>query len=368
MQFGTRLVKGLLVLLGMLTASAGSASETVTHQYDALGRLKQSASTGGPAAGTQTTLAYDPAGNRANVTVTGSANTPPSFAVGNAAGVTGGSPLVFTVTRSGTATTTLTVNYATSNGTASAGTDYTATSGTLTFLASETSKTVSVATLTAPTAGTRTVLMNLSGASGGATIATAQASGSVTFAGAPPTVAVAAAATVTGGSPLVFPVTLSAPATATVTVNYATANGTAAAGTDYTATSGTLTFLSGEASKAVSVTTLNPATAGTRTVLMNLSGATGGATIAAAQASGSVNYAGSSAPIVLTDSTLAVLPAHSSLYYCYNGGGAQGCILATTNVAVITLYQGNITSIKTGYGINWLGELEVEAAYYGTSN
>ena len=47
----------------------------------------------------------------------------------------------------------------------------------------------------------------------------------------------------------VFLVTLNPAATGTVTVNYATADGTAVAGTDYTATSGTLTFAPGEREK-----------------------------------------------------------------------------------------------------------------------
>ena len=41
-------------------------------------------------------------------------------------------------------------------------------------------------------------------------------------------------------------VTLSAASGKTVTVDYATSNGTATAGSDYTATSGTLTFSAGE--------------------------------------------------------------------------------------------------------------------------
>ena len=50
-----------------------------------------------------------------------------------------------------------------------------------------------------------------------------------------------------------FVVTLSPAAATTVTVDYATSDGTAIAGSDYTATSGTLTFLAGETTKTVSV-------------------------------------------------------------------------------------------------------------------
>jgi hypothetical protein len=50
-----------------------------------------------------------------------------------------------------------------------------------------------------------------------------------------------------------FTVTLSAASTKTITVAYATANGTASAGSDYQAASGTLTFAPGETSKTVTV-------------------------------------------------------------------------------------------------------------------
>jgi len=48
--------------------------------------------------------------------------------------------------------------------------------------------------------------------------------------------------------PAVITVTLSIPAPVTVTVNYATSNGTAVAGSDYSSTSGTLTFSPGQTS------------------------------------------------------------------------------------------------------------------------
>ncbi|WP_013320741.1 PQQ-dependent sugar dehydrogenase [Gloeothece verrucosa] len=54
-----------------------------------------------------------------------------------------------------------------------------------------------------------------------------------------------------------FTVSLTGAANSTVTVDYATADGPAKAGLDYTATSGTLTFLPGETSKTINVNILN---------------------------------------------------------------------------------------------------------------
>ncbi|MEO1184350.1 MAG: cadherin domain-containing protein, partial [Cyanobacteria bacterium J06636_27] len=56
-----------------------------------------------------------------------------------------------------------------------------------------------------------------------------------------------------GTTDFIFDVTLSETSTEDITVNYATANDTAVAGKDYTATSGTLNFAAGETSKQVTV-------------------------------------------------------------------------------------------------------------------
>jgi hypothetical protein len=53
-----------------------------------------------------------------------------------------------------------------------------------------------------------------------------------------------------------FAVSLSAASTNPVTVHYATADGTAIAGKDYVAQSGTLTFAAGETQKAVTITAI----------------------------------------------------------------------------------------------------------------
>ena len=74
-----------------------------------------------------------------------------------------------------------------------------------------------------------------------------------------------------------FTVTLSRESTATITVDYATADGTAEAGADYTSTSGTLTFAAGETEKTVSVPILQDAhDEGDETLTLTLSNPSGG--------------------------------------------------------------------------------------------
>ena len=66
----------------------------------------------------------------------------------------------------------------------------------------------------------------------------------------------------------------------TATVNYATSNGSATAGSDYTATSGTLTFADGVATQSFTVPIINDTDIeGDETVTLTLSGATNGALI-----------------------------------------------------------------------------------------
>ena len=73
-----------------------------------------------------------------------------------------------------------------------------------------------------------------------------------------------------------FAVTLDRPPSGTVTVDYATADGTATAGEDYTATSGTLAFAAGETAKTVSVAVLDDAhDEGDETLTLTLSNPSG---------------------------------------------------------------------------------------------
>ncbi len=75
-----------------------------------------------------------------------------------------------------------------------------------------------------------------------------------------------------GTNNLIFKVTLSTTSTQTITVNYATANNTATAGSDYTATTGTLTFTPGQISQDI-IISVNGDTAiePDETFLINLS-------------------------------------------------------------------------------------------------
>ena len=88
---------------------------------------------------------------------------------------------------------------------------------------------------------------------------------------------------------LAFAVTLSRAPSSTVTVDYATADGTATAGSDYTAVNGTLTFAAGEREKTVSVPVLDDAhDEGSETLTLTLSNASG-AYVEDGAATGTIN-------------------------------------------------------------------------------
>jgi hypothetical protein len=166
--------------MAMSAAAFAVPAETTTYSYDALGRLTNVAHAGTVNNNVNAAYTLDPAGNRSNVTVTTTAPpAAPSFAIGSAS-ATEGSPVTFTVTKTGTTSSTFTVNYATANGTAHAGTDYTAASHTLTFASTDISKTFQVSTIgNSIVDGTRTFSVTLSGASGGATITSGTGTGTI---------------------------------------------------------------------------------------------------------------------------------------------------------------------------------------------
>ncbi|MEH1819450.1 MAG: Calx-beta domain-containing protein [Nostoc sp.] len=174
-------------------------------------------------------------------------------------GNTGTTNATFTVTLSAASTSAVTVNYATANGTATSGSDYTATTGTLTFNPGNTSKTLTVAvtgdTIFEPN---ETFFVNLSNATN-STIADNQGLGTILNDDANlPTLSINDITVVEGQTPqAILTVTLSSASSQAVTVNYATTPGTATANTDYTSRSGTLTFAANTTTATITVPILN---------------------------------------------------------------------------------------------------------------
>jgi Calx-beta domain len=80
-----------------------------------------------------------------------------------------------------------------------------------------------------------------------------------------------------GGEPLYFAVTLGSVETSTVTFDYATSDGSAFAGTDYTAASGTASIPAGKTSAIIPITLLPNSPPGTnRSFTLTISNASGG--------------------------------------------------------------------------------------------
>ncbi len=162
----------------------------------------------------------------------------------------------FTVTLSGISPDTVTVDYASADGTAVAPGDYSATSGTLTFLSGETTRAVTVdLNGEALDEEDETYTVELSNATN-ATIGDGTGLGTITDDDPLPALSVNDVTVTEGNGGTVdatFAVGLDNPSGRTVTVDFATANGTAAAPADYAATSGTLTFAAGQTTKQVTV-------------------------------------------------------------------------------------------------------------------
>ena len=164
----------------------------------------------------------------------------------------------FTVTLTAPAAGTVTVNYATANGTATvAGGDYTGTSGTLIFDPGVTSLPVNVTvTGDAMPEANETFTLNLTDPIN-AGILDGQGVGTILNDDQIPTISITDAQGNEGNNgttAFTFTVSLSAPSGSPVTVQFATANGSATTGNkDYTAASGTLTFTAGETERTVTV-------------------------------------------------------------------------------------------------------------------
>ena len=164
----------------------------------------------------------------------------PSITVDDPTVAEDGATMTFTISLDATAAVDVAIDYATSDGTATAGADYTGTSGTATITAGNTTTAVDVSVLDDGTyEGDEMLALDLSGEVNGA-LSDTQGHGTITEDDAAPGVSVADASVTEGTAGtknLSFIVTLSNPSAFDLTVDVTTADGTAVAPDDYTAVS-----------------------------------------------------------------------------------------------------------------------------------
>ena len=183
-----------------------------------------------------------------------------------------------TVTLNAAPAVAATVNYATSDGTATAPGDYTSTSGTLTFVAGTTVQTFTVAIVDDGIDETdETMSLTLSGATNATIGGTNPATLTIIDNDGQPAVSfeVGSYSVGEGAGTATITVTLNAPSGRAVNVSFATSDGTATAPADYTSTSGNLVFTPGVTEQTFTVAIVDDGLDETdETVNLTLSGAT----------------------------------------------------------------------------------------------
>jgi hypothetical protein len=267
-----------------------------------------------------------------------------------------------TVTLSAASNTPITVNYATADGTAKAGTNFSATSGTLAFLPGQTSKIVFVplAALTASGLPSQTFQVNLSSpinaviSSSTTTVTIVDA---MPLAAVIPTISVGDVTLQVGSAATqaVFTVSLSTATSNTVSMAYGTADGTATyANNAYTPTWGTLTFSPGQISKTIAVPVTGMTTAGlaNETFILNLANAVDGKIVRAPATATLVDVATTTTvfpTISVGDVTVQVGTAATQAVFTVN-------LSAATTNTVSMLYgtaDGTATAGSGAYTPTW---------------
>jgi hypothetical protein len=199
-----------------------------------------------------------------------------------------GNSLIFNLSLSVTSLLDTTVNYSTNEVTAVVGTNYSATSGTVTIPAGQLSTWIMVPTIddkikTAP----KLLSLRLSGATN-ANIATESAIGTIFDVDAGPVISIESTS-ISEGQALSFKITQSAAAALDTTFRFSTQDGTAKSAVNYRPTSGTYTIPAGQLSTVIKVPTIDDFVYSPNlTVLATISAPTT-ATLGASQALGIVN-------------------------------------------------------------------------------
>ena len=199
-------------------------------------------------------------------------------------GQAGLTPVSLSVQLSQQSSGIVTVNYSTTNGTAIAGSDYTASSGTIRFMPGETQKIIALSVFGDSTAelnetfnvrltsakNTGTEPISIPSAAESAVVTIVNDDGALPL----PKLTVSPASVIEGnsGSPkLSFTITLASAISANATLSFRTSDGTAKEGIDYTSRTGTFTILAGRTTAIITVNVIpNRIVDGNRTMTFSV--------------------------------------------------------------------------------------------------
>ena len=239
------------------------------------------------------TLTPDSATSDTSTSDTSTSEVTVNASIGNVT-VTEGGAATFTVTLDSAPSSAVTLYYATSAGTASNGSDYTNTRGTLTIAAGQTSKTFTVPTKTDTTdETTETATITLSRPSSNVIIPNGSNTADLVILDDDPEITIANQTVGESDGTATFTITLAQTVDEDLTVVYTTSTGEtdgATDGTDYTGTTGTVTVTAGQTEATIEVPITSDADAEeTETATLTLSDPSNGSLIS------------STADLVITD-------------------------------------------------------------------
>src|ERR1044071_9377129 len=362
--------------LGTLTNTA-SAAMSVTFQTTQPGTLTNTASIS--ANQPDRVLSNNAASGTAVITV-------PSVTIGDATVLEGNSGTttnaVFILQLSAVSSQTISVNYATTDITATGGSDYVATNGTVVFTPGQTAKTVVVTVLgdnlSEATEFFGVALSNPTNV----TLGNVQGTGTIVDDDPLPTLSINDASVVEGNSGttnMLFTVSVSPVSGQAITLNFATANGSALAGSDYLATNGSMVINAGLASQAIAVPvigdTLNESN---ETFFVNVSGVVN-ASVGRAQATGTIinddflaSISAASATLVTETCSPAngVIDAHETVTVRFGLRNISAGNASTTNLVATLLQTGGVVapSGPQNYGALTAGGPAVSNSFTFTAN
>jgi len=284
-------------------------------------------------------LLYSP--SNATLTIIDTANAPGQLSFSSAnyvvteGGGVGYTNVVITVVRTNGSAGTVSAGFNTLDGTALSGIKYVSTNGVMSFGDGETAKTFAVQVVNTATAeGPESLSVFLSNPTGGATL-TVPATATLTILNTNIGVAFDSP-TYTATEPYGFEsgsVTLNVlrlnGTNGITTVGYYTTNGTATAGTNYVASSGTVTFTNGQSSSAITIPLLyDPLVTGNLTFMVGLSNNPSGAQLTPP----------SVATVVVQDANAGLSLAGASLTVFKNAGNAViAVVCSNTNAEPVSV-------------------------------